>query len=59
MKSLSKYEKFDDPVLLRNDYVRDHSGHAYAGSKMKDPAELFRLQNSTTPNNLSTTISLS
>lgn len=42
MKNLGKYEKFEDPILLRNDYVGDHSGLAYQGSKMKDPLELFR-----------------
>jgi hypothetical protein len=52
MKTLGKYEKQDDPVLLRNDFVKDHSGFAYGGSKMKEATELFRLSNSITPNSV-------
>lgn len=34
MKTLSKYEKFEEPILLRTDYLRDHEGQAYTGSHL-------------------------
>jgi hypothetical protein len=42
MKTLGKYEKFEEPILLRKDFARDHQGFAYTGSKMKEPQELFK-----------------
>ena len=37
MKSLSRYDEKEDPVVLRKDFAKDHAGVGYYGSKMKSP----------------------
>jgi hypothetical protein len=41
MKSLSRYDEREDPVVLRKDFAKDHAGVGYYGAKMKSPQELF------------------
>ena len=41
MKSLSRYDEREDPVVLRKDFVKDHAGVGYYGAKMRSPQELF------------------
>jgi len=41
MKSLSRYEQKEDPVVLRSDFIKDHAGIGYFGSKLRQPKELF------------------
>lgn len=42
MKTLSKYEKFEEPILLRSNLLKDtkHS-IGYRGSRLKDTGALF------------------
>ena len=37
MKSLSRYDEREDPVVLRKDFVKEHAGVGYYGAKMKTP----------------------
>lgn len=37
MKSLSRYDEREDPVVLRKDFSKDHDGVGYYGAKMKSP----------------------
>ena len=50
MKTLGRYEKHEDPVLLRKDYLHENQGIGYHGSKMKE-AELLFTYNITPSNN--------
>ena len=36
MKSLSRYDEREDPVVLRQDFVKEHSGVGYYGAKLKN-----------------------
>jgi hypothetical protein len=51
MKSLSRYDEREDPVVLRKDFVKEHAGVGYYGAKMKTPQDLFTnvLKNVSTP----------
>ena len=51
MKSLSRYDEREDPVVLRMDFVKEHAGVGYYGAKMKTPQDLFTnvLKNVRTP----------
>lgn len=42
MNTLSHYERFSEPILIRKDYVKDHHGLGYHGSKLRDPQALFK-----------------
>ncbi len=51
MKTLSRFDKGEDPKILRKDYLKDHMGVGYHGAKMK-PAELLFNYQAITPNHM-------
>jgi hypothetical protein len=42
MKTLSHYEKFEEPIILRGGLVSDSRGVGYHGSRLKATNELFK-----------------
>ena len=48
MRTLSHYEKLEGSVLLRHDFIKDHNGLGYQGSKLRDTHTLFK--KAATPN---------
>ena len=50
MKTLSNYEKFEDPIILRADLVRDsHGGVGYHGSRLKCHEDIVKSAGMITP----------
>ena len=42
MKNLSYYDKYEEPIVLRQDMIRNSRGVGYYGSKMRDKESLFQ-----------------
>lgn len=52
MNNLSHYEKAKEPVVLRQDYIKNNQGVGYNGSKMKAAELLFAYNISPTNNGI-------